>query len=78
MPLKNENQKIVDENNQLHLDVIRLKEELEQSGGSLRIRVKQLEGENTDMVYLTNQKDKKIQEMERSVQEMKQKLQQAL
>lgn len=62
------------ENNQLHLEVIRLKEELEQSGGDLRLRVKQLESENADMVYLTNQKDKKIQEMEKNVVEMKQKL----
>lgn len=58
--------------------MIRLKEELEQSGGDLRVRVKQLESENADMVYLTTQKDKKIQTMEKSVSEMRQKLQQAL
>jgi regulator of replication initiation timing len=39
-PLKNENHKIVAENNQLHLDVIRLKEELEYSAGDLRHKVK--------------------------------------
>jgi hypothetical protein len=38
--LKNENHKIVAENNQLHLDVIRLKEELEYSAGDLRHKVK--------------------------------------
>lgn len=37
-----------------------MKEELEQSGGDLRIRAKQLESENADVIYLTNQKDKKI------------------
>jgi hypothetical protein len=44
----------------------------------MRVRVKQLESENADMVYLTNQKDKRIQEMEKNVVEMRQKLQQAL
>jgi len=52
--LKNENHKIVAENNQLHLDVIRLKEELEYSAGDLRHKVKKLEGENADIVFLTN------------------------
>ena len=40
----------------------------------LKERNRQLENQNADMQYLTAQKDKKIQELERNCQEMRQKL----
>ena len=51
-----------------------MKEEINASGGDLRHKNKQLEGELSDVVFLTNQKDKKIQEMERTLADMRQKL----
>ena len=46
--------------------------------GQLKERNRILENENADLDYLASQKDKKIQELERNCQEMRQKLQQVL
>ena len=43
--------------------------------GQLKERIRILENENADLDYLASQKDKKIQELERNCQEMRQKLQ---
>jgi hypothetical protein len=37
-----------------------MKEEINASGGDLRQKNKQIEGELSDVIFLTNQKDKKI------------------
>ena len=62
------------ENNDLHMQVIQMKEELQMGSGHLKERNRQLENENADMQYLTAQKDKKNQELERNCLEMRQKL----
>lgn len=77
-PLRQENQRIVSENNKLHLEVIKLKEELQFSNGDMRTTLKQLEGEKSDLLFLTAQKDKKIHELEGQVMQMRDKLQEAL
>jgi hypothetical protein len=60
------------ENSQLHLEVIRLKEEVQRAGD--KTRVAQVENELNDVLFLSGQKDKKIQEMERNLADMRVKL----
>lgn len=66
------------ENNQLHLEVIRLKEELHGGSFELKNQVKQLQDQNQDIQFLCSQKDNKITDLDRQVAEMRKKLQQAL
>ena len=66
------------ENGQLHLEVIRYKEELQAATQDLKMHNKKLETERTDLIFLTEQKDRKIADLERTVTEMRQKLGEAL
>ena len=58
--------------------MINVKEESEQKEISMKARFKQLENEKTDLQFLTNQKDFKIQELDKTVMEMRSKLEKAL
>ena len=60
------------------MQIIQLREELQMGSGELKEMNRKLQDENADLTFLTAQKDKKIQELERNCQEMRQKLQQAL
>ncbi|KAM3134438.1 hypothetical protein pb186bvf_013404 [Paramecium bursaria] len=65
VPLKKENQRLVNENNQLHMAIIQVKEECEQKDTKWRTQVKMLEGERNDWKFMLNQKniqEKKIQD----------------
>ena len=66
------------ENGQLHLELIRYKEELQTATQDLRMHNRQLETERNDLAFLAEQKDKKIADLERTVTDMRQKLGEAL
>ena len=66
------------ENNQLHMEVIRLKENRGQGGDESSHRLRQVESERDDLAFVSQQKDNKIAQLEKSNLEMRQKLQQAL
>ena len=64
------------ENSQLHLELIKLKEQTQT--GAQDKRHKQLQSEFDDLCFLTSQKDRKINELESQCNEMRQKLSMAL
>ena len=57
------------------MEIIRLKENKQSSGGDMSTQVRQLESENADIQFLSKQKDSKIAQLEKSNAEMRQKLQ---
>lgn len=61
----------------MHLQVIKLREELESKTHEFQRRIEELESENNDSSYLSGQKDKKIKEMESQLVVMRQKLAEA-
>ena len=66
------------ENSQLHMEIIRLKE-MGQSGSSgTQNELKILKSQNEDLQFLVGQKDKKMQDLEQQMMEMRQKLANAL
>lgn len=77
-PLKKENERIVRENNELHLQMIKVREECEMRENQMRAQLRQIQNEKTDLQFLSNQKDFKLQELERTVSDMKAKLDKAL
>jgi len=77
-PLKKENERIIKENNDLHLKVIQLKEDCEQREASLKAKAKQAVAERADLQFLSQQKEIKIQTLDRVVAEMQAKLEKAL
>jgi chromosome segregation ATPase len=66
------------ENNQLHMEIIRLKEGMQSQGGDLTQRMKQVESECDDLKFVAHQKENRISQLEKENNEMRQKLQQAL
>lgn len=66
------------ENNQLHLDIIKCKEDFQAETLDMKNQIKQLQSENQDVQFLCQQKDNKIVELDRQLNEMKKKLQMAL
>jgi len=55
----------VRENNTLHLDLINLKEECDQKESQLALKMRQLQSEKEDVVFLSMQKDFRIGELEK-------------
>ena len=58
--------------------IIKLKEEHEHKEIALRAQFKKFENEKDDIQFLANQKDFKIQELEKAILDMKAKLDKAL
>jgi centrosomal protein CEP135 len=52
-PLKRENNRLVKQNNELHLELMRVKEDTDGRDGNWRLTLKTLESENTDLKFLT-------------------------
>ncbi len=69
---------MVKENNDLHMQLIKLKEECEQRENGLKTKAKQAQAQLTDLQFLTQQKDIKIRELDKVVVEMQNKLEKAL
>ena len=55
------------ENNELHYEIIEAKEQTEAKENKWRAAIKSLENERTDLRFVVNQKDSKIQELEADV-----------
>lgn len=58
---------MVTENNELHAEIIRAKEQAEAKETKWRAAVKALENERNDLRFVIGQKDYKIQELEAEV-----------
>ena len=64
IPLKKENERVVIENNQLHREIIEVKESLEASNIKWRGKEMQNKSELDDCKYVIKQKEFKISELE--------------
>ena len=60
------------------MQMIKVKEDSEQRDNALKAKIKQIQNEKADLQFLTNQKDFKIQELDKLVLDMKAKLDKAL
>jgi len=63
-PLKIENQKLLKDNNELHVEIIRVKEDIDKNSNSTFMTIKRLESEITDLRFTNQQKDKKLKDFE--------------
>jgi centrosomal protein CEP135 len=77
-PLKKENERVVKENNELHLKVIQLQEELEARDTTFKSKLKQAQNERTDLHFVCEQKDHRIQELDRLVADMQARLEKVM
>ena len=77
-PLKKENERVVKENNELHLKVIQLQEELEARETTFKSKLKQAQNERTDLHFVCEQKDHRIQELDRLVADMQARLEKVM
>lgn len=78
MPLQKENERLVKENNVLHLDVIKAKEELEQLDLKWKGTLRQFSNECQDLKFLVEQKDIKIRKSEGELTKVKSKLEKVM
>ena len=77
-PLKKENERVVKENNELHLKLIHLQEQVSQVESTTKAQIKQLKSEKGDMQFLSAQKDLKIQQLGTQIVELQAKLEKVL
>ena len=78
LPLQHENERLVKENNTLHMQLIQRKEALEQVELRWKSTLRQAQSEATDLGFLNKQKDARIKDLESEVLRMKQKLEKVL
>lgn len=64
LPLKKENAKLVQENNDLHFEMIKIKEESDYNSSKWQTTFNRLDGERNDLKFLLEQKDSKIRKLE--------------
>lgn len=60
------------------MQMIKVKEECEQRENQMRSQLRQVQNEKTDLQFLANQKDFKIQELDKTITMMRSKLETAL
>jgi len=58
---------VVIENNELHAEIIKVKEQTEAKEAKWRAAIKALENERSDLRFVVSQKDFKVQELEAEV-----------
>ena len=77
-PLKRENERVIKENNELHMEMIKLREATETQLSGFKAQLKQASNEYTDLQFLTQQKDFKLALLEKEMTELKMRLDKAL
>ncbi|XP_051820501.1 centrosomal protein of 135 kDa [Antechinus flavipes] len=75
-PYKNENAKLIRENNELHLDLLRTKEQSEISIKDLKVKLRKVESEMADLKFLNNQYVHKFKMLEKESKAKNEKIQQ--
>ena len=73
-PLQKENARILKENNELHYELIKVKESVEYQENRWKNSLKGLEGEKSDLKFLLSQKQTGFQRLDEENQALKQKL----
>lgn len=75
-PYKSENARLVRENNELHLDLLKLKEGSDQQIRDLKATVRKLEHDTADLKFLNNQYVHKVRSLEKDSKAKTEKIQQ--
>ncbi|XP_074085489.1 centrosomal protein of 135 kDa isoform X2 [Macrotis lagotis] len=75
-PYKNENARLIRENNELHLDLLRTKEQSEISIKDLKVKLRKIESEMSDLKFLNNQYVHKFKMLEKESKAKNEKIQQ--
>ncbi|ETE64800.1 Centrosomal protein [Ophiophagus hannah] len=75
-PYREENARLTRENNELHLEVLKLKEQLEEQVKDLKATLRKFEHENSDMKFLNNQYIHKMRSLEKENKAKTDKIQQ--
>jgi hypothetical protein len=78
LPLQFENERLVKENNTLHLQLIQQKEALDSVELKWKSSMRSVQNEAQDLVYLNSQKDIKLKEADNELLKMKSKLNKVL
>lgn len=63
-PLKAENKKLMQDNNDLHFKIIKISEDIESTRNTNLLNMKRLEAERSDLRFIVSQKDSRISELE--------------
>lgn len=71
VPLKQENERVVNENNDLHKEIIDVKEKLEANDLKWRNALRTHQSDVNDSKFVITQKDHKINELEDAIIEIK-------
>ena len=77
-PLKNENAKLVRENNELHQQMIKVKEDATQMQSSFSQRMRSVEGQSQDLNFVNGQSANQISQLESENTALKRQLEAAL
>ncbi|MBN3276455.1 CP135 protein, partial [Polyodon spathula] len=75
-PYRTENARLVRENNELHLGLLKLKEEKDKLSKDLKSSIRKLEHETTDLKFLNNQYVHKVRSLEKDSKAKTDKIQQ--
>ncbi|XP_055021118.1 centrosomal protein of 135 kDa isoform X2 [Boleophthalmus pectinirostris] len=75
-PYKSENARLVRENNELHLDLLKLKEDKDRVINELKTHVRKLDHETTDLKFLNNQYVHKVRCLEKDSKAKGERIQQ--
>uniref|UniRef100_A0A673AWV1 Centrosomal protein 135 n=1 Tax=Sphaeramia orbicularis TaxID=375764 RepID=A0A673AWV1_9TELE len=75
-PYKTENARLVRENNELHLDLLKLKEEKERVTRELKTHIRKLDHETSDLKFLNNQYVHKVRCLEKDSKAKGERIQQ--
>ncbi len=78
LPLRSENQKIVNENNSLHREMIRIKEEIDKKEMKFESTIRKLNEEKEEMRFLLSQKEISIKNAEQETDSIRKKLNEIL
>uniref|UniRef100_A0A1A8CEH2 Centrosomal protein 135 n=1 Tax=Nothobranchius kadleci TaxID=1051664 RepID=A0A1A8CEH2_NOTKA len=75
-PYRTENARVVRENNELHLELLKLREEKDQTTRELKTRIRKLDHETSDLKFLNNQYVHKVRCLEKDSKAKAERIQQ--
>lgn len=78
LPLRHENERLVRSNNGLHINCVRLTEQLEEKERIYSSKFRKLATAHSDLKFLYNQKNRKIQDLENTVVKLQDKIDELL
>lgn len=73
-PLKKENQRLVRENNELHVEIMKSNEECESKHDKWDLTFNKLNSERDDLRFVIKQKDKSILDLEKTCNQLKKRM----